>query len=1233
MNDKTQQVVLDELLNEVAVRRKVCGVPVLSRGQLDAGDNLFEKLEELQDRFKKAAALPNPEPAIQNLADEISTMPLGATAGLAFSGGGVRSASVGLGFYQGLAEDSISKESSQLNRGLLRQIDYLSTVSGGGYAGSLITALATDVANKQGTCRDALERITPGLPKQEDTPSPPGTPQPLWERILHRGQMMNQLGSFLGRHLASTLLFNVMLLCGLLWVGLTVVLLWRFLDQSPLHEFLWWISDRHLPESKRPFLISAALLYCWLLIALSQRDCQVYMRVLGLAVPLAIFTFLLGYPYLLFTTISLAVTCLVLANYHRVRFRYTVIITVVCTLPILVLVVLQILLATDMVPYPVHLLLAFVATIVQTVHASWLSMSLDKQQHRRMTTGFLLFLGASVVIGCAVWLSTPNMNFSRSSRPDNLFTFQKAIQPILAIVTALILPFIRPRSLFQSGLPNATPTKKLLFNLASSALLIGVPFVTIYFLAFHNFAGTVSSYERRMNRYDTVHYNEPRLYYQFLLDQQPVMFSFIGMPIIIPKPGMGEILTPASVAMVQVRSHKKLSEFMEAISSKPTRLQKNKFWNLQPLSTWADESKMIVRDPELVASVLSDVIEQKQFCVTLLNDGKFKKAINSKVKNTIRDLKKKEKDPGLSALEMAKLQVNEALKEELDRYQLYQQLVKANESEKAESYIPKWHSFGNMLYNVYHSEHTIPLGFVRRASAVTDDQSLRGILWVVLAVAFLLCAWLLDLNWTSAQHFYRRQLELAYLRLEGEEPREIRLADTNTTQLGLPYHLINGAVDYTDKAQEPDTILKPYLFSRRYCGNAEIGFQQTGKYQASRPLRLADAMAISGAAVHPIRIDQNWLLRTILTVMNLRLGQWLEHPSSKVSLRYVNLLNMLTSTYQSCLPPWRRRSTTAEACNMVFVADGGYYENLGIESLLARKCKLIIAVDASADPNYQFEDLCRLINRVRFQGTSFKLLPGLTRDAATSKDKAIRSNGTFHLDAVTPCEKETAQLEELLHKEADNTLKQRLEPYCPSHFVFASIRYGEEVKEQGLLVYVKLSMTGDENDLKLYQRRSNEFPHHPTSEQLFPPEMVNAYRRLGRHLARELSRTMRRWLGDGKNLDTHNLTVDDIVAALSKVETTLTPESADRTGAPAVDPAPHEMEDCDEPAVTPEKPKEHQVTPQVDRLAEVAHQLEEMQTQLRQVLGGIRELGEKAPKQRRSRKRDVSKDTPPTTSP
>ena len=63
---------------------------------------------------------------------------------LCFSGGGIRSATFGLGILQGLAERSLQQKGRR--PGLLGEFDYLSTVSGGGYLGSWFSAWATRLA-------------------------------------------------------------------------------------------------------------------------------------------------------------------------------------------------------------------------------------------------------------------------------------------------------------------------------------------------------------------------------------------------------------------------------------------------------------------------------------------------------------------------------------------------------------------------------------------------------------------------------------------------------------------------------------------------------------------------------------------------------------------------------------------------------------------------------------------------------------------------------------------------------------------------------------------------------------------------------------------------------------------------------------------------------------------------------------------------------------------------------
>jgi hypothetical protein len=97
-------------------------------------------------------------------------------AALCISGGGIRSATFGLGAIQGLAE-----------RGLLQRFDYLSTVSGGGYIGGWLTAWKNRVGG--------LESVVPRL--RRDAPPPPaGEPDPVEHLREYNSYLSPRAGAF-----------------------------------------------------------------------------------------------------------------------------------------------------------------------------------------------------------------------------------------------------------------------------------------------------------------------------------------------------------------------------------------------------------------------------------------------------------------------------------------------------------------------------------------------------------------------------------------------------------------------------------------------------------------------------------------------------------------------------------------------------------------------------------------------------------------------------------------------------------------------------------------------------------------------------------------------------------------------------------------------------------------------------------------------------------------------------
>lgn len=115
-------------------------------------------------------------------------------SGLCISGGGIRSATFALGALQGLAE-----------KGILSQFDYLSTVSGGGYIGSWLTAWKHRAGG--------LANVIPALRADSLTPPVPAGADPIHHLREYNNYLSPKLGAFSpdAWTLVATVLRNVLL--------------------------------------------------------------------------------------------------------------------------------------------------------------------------------------------------------------------------------------------------------------------------------------------------------------------------------------------------------------------------------------------------------------------------------------------------------------------------------------------------------------------------------------------------------------------------------------------------------------------------------------------------------------------------------------------------------------------------------------------------------------------------------------------------------------------------------------------------------------------------------------------------------------------------------------------------------------------------------------------------------------------------------------------------------------
>jgi hypothetical protein len=401
---------------------------------------------------------------------------------------------------------------------------------------------------------------------------------------------------------------------------------------------------------------------------------------------------------------------------------------------------------------------------------------------------------------------------------------------------------------------------------------------------------------------------------------------------------------------------------------------------------------------------------------------------------------------------------------------------------------PRWlRSFARQIFVDY-------LGWRRHWAVVSA--------YVMVAVVLLLLSWLLKPNANSLHRLYRDRLSKAFLfdptrrpheTLSEKEPSidqgrdfadldDMKLSalfpaadDSNQRRLDAPYHLINCALNIqgSDYANRRGRNADFFMFSPLYVGSEATDYARTGEFEQVAPaLDLATAMAISGAAVSSnMGSDSIKPLTPTLALLNVRLGYWLKNP------RYMPQTPANEPQHHSTpLYLWSEiTGRLYENAEAVYLTDGGHIENLGLYELLRRRCKVIIAVDAEADPAMNFPALMTL---QRYARIDLGIRIDLPWTSIRTTTLASMNSNAGKPPSPAPAASDGP------------------------HTAIGIIDYGGG--EMGYLVYIKSSLTGDENDyIRDYARRNSTFPHESTGDQFFSEEQFEVYRALGFHMAHE----------------------------------------------------------------------------------------------------------------------------------
>lgn len=268
-----------------------------------------------------------------------------------------------------------------------------------------------------------------------------------------------------------------------------------------------------------------------------------------------------------------------------------------------------------------------------------------------------------------------------------------------------------------------------------------------------------------------------------------------------------------------------------------------------------------------------------------------------------------------------------------------------------------------------------------------------------------------------------------------------------------PYLLVNTAINLQGSpvANKRGRNADFFLFSHEYIGSRSTGYVKTASRNDDDPSGdLASVIAASGAAFSS-NMGANTIapLTPTLALLNVRLGCWIPNPNAKQKLRLIDRLYFLAETF----------GMLDESGPKIYVSDGGHIDNLGLIELLRRRCKLIVVIDAEEDHAYSFSSFMILQRHARIDMGVRIDLPW-----EAIRAEAVKADGSKP-GATGP------------HVAVGRII------YAPR------VNVADTPTEEGVLIYVKSSLTDDENDIiRSYRRRYPRYPHETTLDQLFSEE-------------------------------------------------------------------------------------------------------------------------------------------------
>ncbi|HEV7667404.1 MAG TPA: patatin-like phospholipase family protein [Thermoanaerobaculia bacterium] len=303
--------------------------------------------------------------------------------------------------------------------------------------------------------------------------------------------------------------------------------------------------------------------------------------------------------------------------------------------------------------------------------------------------------------------------------------------------------------------------------------------------------------------------------------------------------------------------------------------------------------------------------------------------------------------------------------------------------------------------------------------------------------------------------------------------------EIETSRPPKPLHVVNVALNLVGgkNLAWQQRKAESFTFSPLHCGSARVGYRAAETYARGggrrRAVSLGTALAISGAAASSnMGYHSSPAITFLMTFWNARLGWWLGNPGVAGA-----------RTFGDAQPKLAIGPLISEALGLtddrnpyVYLSDGGHFENLGLYEMVLRRCRYIVLVDAGQDHDCQYQDLGNALRKIRIDlGIHIQL------GRMPFGEEPTGGQGRY------------CAVGKILYSEVDDT------------------------KVDGHLLYLKPAVynCGEPQDVLNYKKLNKLFPHESTREQWFGEQQFESYRVLGLHAIDAICAAA----GDGKIAD------------------------------------------------------------------------------------------------------------------